>query len=85
MGPSHIITKIHVAFNHTGFRKVHDYICEKYYGITANNVAWVSKHCGHCCFNAPDKTTPIFQPIVSTRCLDRIQINLDLYKNLKRR
>jgi hypothetical protein len=59
-----------------GVEKTYERISENYYGITKANVAWVIKRCNVCSLNAAAKSKAPVTPILSGRCLDRIQFDL---------
>jgi hypothetical protein len=71
-----IIQKEHRALQHYGIEKTYERISENYYGITKRNVAWVVKRCNVCSLNSAAKTKAPVIPILSLRCLDRIQFDL---------
>ena len=59
-----------------GIEKTFERILENYYGITKAHVKWVIKQCNICCVTASAKTKALVIPILSGRCLDRIQFDL---------
>jgi hypothetical protein len=59
-----------------GVEKTFERILENYYGITKAHVKWVIKRCNICCVTASAKTKAPVIPILSGRCLDRIQFDL---------
>ena len=71
-----IIGNTHSAKHHQKARKVYEFLRGKYYGISEPMVRWVLKQCSGCELVAPNKTKKIIRPIISSRCLDRIQIDL---------
>lgn len=74
--PFQVIANVHSQLNHQGINKVHNRILEGWYGITEANVRWVLRECAVCVRSAPQpvKVPPI--PIISERCMDRVQIDL---------
>jgi hypothetical protein len=63
-------------FPKLGVEKTFERILENYYGITKAHVKWVIKRCNICCVTASAKTKVLVIPILSGRCLDRIQFDL---------
>jgi hypothetical protein len=63
-------------FPKLGVEKTFERILENYYGITKAHVKWVVKRCNICCVTTSAKTKAPVIPILSGRCLDRIQFNL---------
>jgi hypothetical protein len=59
-----------------GIEKTFQCIAESYYGITRANVAWVVTRCIICNLRAASKHTVLVIPIISKRCLNRIQFDL---------
>jgi hypothetical protein len=59
-----------------GVEKTFERILQNYYGITKAHVKWVIKRCNVCCLSSISKTKAPVIPILSNRCLDRIQFDL---------
>lgn len=78
-----IIANVHSQLNHQGITKTHDRIKEGWYGITEENVKWVLKECGVCILDAPQVVKAPPMPIVSARCMDRVQIDLVDHRSKK--
>jgi hypothetical protein len=70
------ITDIHRNLQYFGIYKIYKRVAERYYGITQAHVQWVVNCCMICNLkgSAKSKVPPI--PIVSTRCLNRVYIDL---------
>ena len=71
-----IIANVHSQLNHQGITKTHDRVKEGWYGITEENVKWVLKECCVCVQDAPQAVKAPPMPIVTLRCMDRVQIDL---------
>jgi hypothetical protein len=78
-----IITRCYVAFNHVAARRTYNEISNAYYGITEADCKWIIKHCQFCILRAPTTTKPVITPIVSSKCIERIQIDLMDFRNQK--
>jgi hypothetical protein len=70
------ITDIHRNLQHFGIRKTYKRVAERYWGITRNDVAWVVNRCLICNLTGTAKSTAIPIPIISSRCLNRLYIDL---------
>ena len=71
----HII-RVHEAIGHTGVRKTHQKLLEEVYGITQEDVAALVKPCQICLINRASNTRAPLEPIIATRVLERVQIDL---------
>jgi hypothetical protein len=74
------ITDIHRNLQHFGIRKTYKQVVERYWGITRNDVAWIVNRCLICNLGSSAKNKSIPIPIVSSRCLNRVYIDLIDYR-----
>jgi len=65
-----------IVLTSLGVDKTYERLTENYYGITRSNVAWVVARCNICTTTAAAKTKVLVRPILSGRCLDRVQFDL---------
>jgi hypothetical protein len=65
-----------IPLQHYRIRKTYERVAERYWGITRNDVAWVVNRCLICNLSSTAKSTAIPVPIVSSRCLNRVYIDL---------
>ena len=65
-----------IVLTSLGVDKTYKRLTENYYGITRSNVAWVVARCNICTTTAAAKTKVLVRPILSGRCLDRVQFDL---------
>ena len=72
----YIVTSVHALMHHPGSRKVQQKLKGHYYGLTEDYCIWVAEHCSNCLLKQPNKTPQILKPIVSNRCMQRVQIDL---------
>ena len=71
----HII-HIHNAIGHPGIRKTHQKILTQVYGISQEDVGALLSACKVCLVNRTSNTKAPLEPIVATRVLERVQIDL---------
>ena len=70
------ITDIHRLLQHYGIQKTYERVAERYYSITRENVAWVVNRCTICNLKGSAKNPAPVTPIVASRCMNRVQIDL---------
>ena len=70
------IARAHDAIRHTGARKTHQRLLKEVYGISQDDVEALLPGYKICAVNRTNNTKPPLEPIIATRVLERVQINL---------
>lgn len=70
------VERIHKELGHAGSEKTYIEVKRQVYGITKADVRWLKKRCLICNLNQPNNTRAPLEPIVTTRILERIQVDL---------
>jgi hypothetical protein len=70
------ITKAHEELSHAGHKKTFHLISENYYGITRDEVIFVTNLCDHCIKTKAKTTKAPLRPIKVNNLFERVQIDL---------
>lgn len=70
------IKEVHAQLGHAGGIKTFKTLHERYYSITKPQVQWLIARCNTCLKNQPNRSRGQIEPIISSRILERIQIDL---------
>jgi hypothetical protein len=72
-----IITRTHITINHPGKNKTSDFIHERYWGITRQEIEWlVVNHCATCLARKVSTSRAPLRPIKSSNVFERVEIDL---------
>jgi transposase InsO family protein len=70
------VVKEHLDSGHNGRDKVFENVKERYWGVSREEVLWIVQACSTCDKDRGPRISAPLQPIIVTRTLERIQIDL---------